>query len=73
MGRLRRLVIALTMAVMVAGAAATLEASNGGNKKTGTLCSYLASVINYTYVSPDIQAYALSLFYANSCDPSLLN
>ena len=45
----------------------------GGGDSTAAICAYLASILNYPYVSPYIAQYNLALFQAYGCDPALLN
>ena len=72
MMHLRKLSEAITFAVLLSGGllltAANVEAA-GGNKKSGTTCEYLASVINYPYVAPAIKLWALSLYKSMGCQP----
>ena len=61
---------------MMAGAArveAKGKGGGGGGNTNDAVCSYLASVLNYPYVSPTVAQYALTLFAAYGCDPALLH
>lgn len=79
MRRIKKLGSAVVLAAMIAGAVvigtARVEAKGkkGGGDTQDAICSYLASVINYPYVSDAIKSSALYLFTAYNCDPALLN
>jgi len=70
MGRIRKLGVAVVLAmVMAVGMGTTAQAANkkpggGGNK---AICTYLETIINYEYVTPAILAYALSLWDYYDC------
>jgi hypothetical protein len=75
MKRMRRLAQSVLMAaliavVMVVGSA-RLDAADkkGGGDSHAAICAYYWSIITYPYVSPTIQAYALSLYIAEGCLP----
>jgi len=59
---------------MMAGAARVeAKGKGGGGNPTEAICTYLASVLNYPYVSSTVAQYALTLFEAYGCDPALLH
>jgi hypothetical protein len=74
---MRKLGSAVALAAMIAGGmmlgSTTVEAKKKGGDPNEAICAYLASVINYPYVSDAIKSYALSLFSAYNCDPALLS
>jgi hypothetical protein len=59
-------------AVMMTGTARVEAKGRRGGDAHDAICQYLASVINYPYVTPVVRDYALALFTAYECDPSLL-
>jgi hypothetical protein len=78
MRRINKLGSAVALAAMIAGGMmiGTTRVEAKGKKGGDTqdaICSYLASVINYPYVSDAIKSSALYLFTAYNCDPALLN
>ena len=70
MGRIRKFGVAVVMAAVLAvGMGTTAQAANkkpGGGDKP--ICTYLASVINYEYVTPTILQWALALWSHYNCD-----
>jgi hypothetical protein len=72
MRQLRKFGSALALAAMIAGGmmlgTARVEAKGGkgggGGSVQAAVCTYLLSVITYPYISPEIQAYAVSLYVA---------
>ena len=64
--------IASGMMVGTARVEAKGKGGVGGNTNDA-VCAYLASVLNYPYLSPTIAQYARALFDAYGCDPALLN
>ena len=77
---IRRFGAATVLAGMIASGmmvgTARVEAKGkggGGGNTNDAVCAYLASVLNYPYVSPTIAQYARALFDAYGCDPALLN
>jgi len=77
MQQIRKFTTALVLAAMIAGAmmigTARLEAKGKkGGDPHDAICQYLASVINYPYVTPAVKEYAMSLFKSYECDPALL-
>ena len=51
--------------------AGPLEAKQKGGSAQEATCAYLYSVITYPYVSPTIQAYAMSLYVSYGCTAAL--
>jgi hypothetical protein len=77
MDLIRKFSTALVLAGMIAGAmmigTARVEAKGKkGGDPHDAICQYLASVINYPYVTPTVKEYALALFTSYECDPTLL-
>jgi hypothetical protein len=77
MNVIRKFSTALALAGMIAGAmmigTARVEAKGKkGGDPHDAICQYLASVINYPYVTPIVKEYALALFTSYECDPTLL-
>jgi hypothetical protein len=68
MRRFRVVSAAAVMASLIAVGTSSLEAKSktGGDGQSAT-CQYLLSVINYSYVSPTIQAMAISLYNSLGC------
>ena len=68
MKRLRAVTAAIVMASLFAVGASSLEAkSKTGGDGQSAICQYLLTVINYPYVSPAIQAMAISLYNSLGC------
>jgi len=59
--------------MMVGTARVEAKGKGGGGNTNDAVCAYLASVLNYPYLSPTIAQYARALFDAYGCDPALLN
>jgi hypothetical protein len=59
-------------AVMMIGTARVEAKGKKGGDPHDAICQYLASVINYPYVTPIVKEYALALFTSYECDPTLL-
>jgi hypothetical protein len=80
MKELRKFGAAMVLAGLIAGGmmlgTARVEAKGkgggGGSDPKDAVCAYLASVLNYPYLSPVIESYVRSLFDAYGCDPALL-
>ena len=73
---IRRLGAAAVLSALFAvGMLAAVSPAEAGAKKGGSgaeaQCAYLLSVINYPYVSPIIQLWAISLYSALGCEPAL--
>jgi len=72
----RKLGSAMVLAGMIAGGmmlgSTNVEAKKSRPDPHDAICQYLASVINYPYVSPAIKDAAMSLFNVYNCDPTLL-
>ena len=64
---------AMIAAAMMIGTTRVEAKGKRGGDPQDAICSYLASVINYPYVSDAIRSSALYLFEAYNCDPALLN
>ena len=81
MKKLRKFGVAMVLAGLIAGGmmlgTARVEAKGkgggGGGDGKDAVCAYLASVLNYPYLSPVIEPYVRSLFDAYGCDPALLH
>lgn len=62
------------MAAMIAGCI-VLGTSPAEAKKPGggqdAVCTYLLTIINYPYVNPYIQAWAINLYTQLGCQPAL--
>jgi|SoiMethySBSTD1v2_1073268.scaffolds.fasta_scaffold1314739_2 hypothetical protein len=70
MGRIRKLGVALILAiVMAAGMGTTAQAANKkpGGDGNAAICAYLEAIINYEYVTPTILKYALALWDHYNC------
>jgi hypothetical protein len=69
MGRIRKFATAAVLAGVMAVAFGTTAqaASKKPPKDTGTVCSYLTSIITYEYVTPTVLSYALSLYDYYDC------
>ena len=71
MGRIRKLGVAMVLAiVLAAGLGTTAQAANkkpggGGND---AICSYLKQIIDYPYVTPSILKWALALWDHYNCE-----
>ena len=70
MGRIRKLGVAMVLAVVMAVAMGTT--AQAANKKPGgggekAICAYLEAVINYEYVTPTILTWALALWGHYNC------
>lgn len=70
MGRMRKLGVAMVLAVAMAVAmGSTAQAAGkkpgGGGEKA--ICAYLEAIINYEYVTPSILKWALALWDHYSC------
>jgi hypothetical protein len=78
MKELRKFSAAMALAGLIAGGmmlgTARVEAKGkgGGGDPNDAVCAYLASVLNYPYLSPIIESYVRALFDAYGCDPALL-
>ena len=78
MKRLRKFGVAMVLAGLIAGGmmlgTARVEAKGkgGGGDPNDAVCAYLASVLNYPYLSPIIESYVRALFDSYGCDPALL-
>jgi hypothetical protein len=76
---IRKIGTAAVLAGMIAGGmlagTARVEAKGkgGGGNPNDAVCAYLASVLNYPYLSPTVAQYVRALFDAYGCDPALLN
>ena len=70
MGRIRKLGVAMALAVVMAVAMGTT--AQAANKKPGgggdkAICAYLEAIINYEYVTPTILGWALALWDRYNC------
>ena len=69
----RKFVVAAALiGLLAAGTVAPTEAGGkkgDGGDTTAAQCTYLLSVISYPYVSPTIQAWAISLYTTLGCQP----
>jgi len=78
MKELRKFSAAMALAGLIAGGmmlgTARVEAKGkgGGGDPNDAVCAYLASVLNYPYLSPIIESYVRALFDSYGCDPALL-
>ena len=73
MGRIRKIGVAMVLAIVLAvGMGTTAQAANkkpgGGGGGTGAICAYLAEIINYKYVTPTVLAWALALWNHYECE-----
>jgi len=64
--------IAAGMTLASAGVEAKGKGGGGGGDTNDAVCTYLASVLNYPYLSPIIEPTVRALFNAYGCNPALL-
>jgi len=72
MGRIRKIGVAMVLAIVMAvGMGTTAQAANkkpGGGGGQQAICSYLSEIINYKYVTPSILTWALALWDYYNCE-----